>query len=111
MSDFGCRLREERERLGLNQEAFGAAGGVRKNAQSDYERDLRVPDCAYLAGVAGLGADVLYVVTGRRGDVPAALSADEAGLLDTFRRVTDDEKRKALVVVCRALAIREGGHG
>ena len=29
---IGARLREERERLGLNQEGFGQLGGVRKQA-------------------------------------------------------------------------------
>lgn len=60
----GKRLLEERARLGLSQEAFGKAGGVRKGAQINYEKDARDPDVKYLQGIAAIGADVLYLVTG-----------------------------------------------
>src|SRR5258708_37520550 len=38
MDEFSQRLREERKRLGLSQEAFASLGGVSKNTQSNYER-------------------------------------------------------------------------
>jgi len=63
---FGQRLREERTRLGLTQKEFGEAGGVRMQAQSHYEAELRRPDIDYLAAVANAGVDILYVVTGKR---------------------------------------------
>lgn len=62
----GQRLREERERLGLNQVDFGAVGGVKKVAQINYEKGERQPDAAYLSAVAAAGVDVLYVLTGVR---------------------------------------------
>lgn len=62
----GRRLREERERLGLSQTEFGRQGGVTKQAQINYESDKRSPSTDYLAKVAELGVDILYVVTGRR---------------------------------------------
>ncbi len=65
MSIF-LRLREERERLGFSQEAFGALGGVQKRAQINYEKGERHPDSAYLAAIAAAGADVLYILTGQR---------------------------------------------
>ena len=42
------RLREERARLGMNQDAFAAAAGVQRRTQVNYERGERSPDCAYL---------------------------------------------------------------
>ena len=57
---IGARLREERERLGLNQEGFGQLGGVRKQAQLLYEKDERKPDSDYLVAVAAAGVDVLF---------------------------------------------------
>ena len=39
---IGQRLKEERERLGLNQTDFGLIGGVKKLAQLNYEKDERV---------------------------------------------------------------------
>lgn len=62
----GKRLKEERTRLGLSQEAFGKHGGVGKGAQINYESDSRSPDCDYLAGIDSIGVDVLYVVVGKR---------------------------------------------
>ena len=83
---IGSRLREERERLGLNQEGFGQLGGVRKQAQLLYEKDERKPDSDYLVAVAAAGVDVLFVLTGRRqSDLPAG-DASEQLLLENFRR-------------------------
>lgn len=58
----GDRLKEERLRLKLSQEAFGLAGGVGKNAQIKYEKGERTPDAEYLQGIHAAGADILYVV-------------------------------------------------
>jgi len=85
MSIF-LRLREERERLGLTQEAFGTAGGVLKRAVINYEKGERFPDVSFLAGVANAGADVLYIVTGKRGSESAGvLSEAESTLLTRWR--------------------------
>jgi transcriptional regulator with XRE-family HTH domain len=75
---IGARLREERERLGLNQEGFGQLGGVRKQAQLLYEKDERKPDSDYLVAVAAAGVDVLFVLTGRRqSDLPAGDASEQ----------------------------------
>lgn len=66
MNEIGSRLREERVRLGMTQDSFGIAGGVLANAQGKYERGQRSPSAVYLARLAGLGVDILYVVTGKR---------------------------------------------
>lgn len=64
MSGIGSRLRQERERLGLSQKAFGMIGGVEANAQGKYENGDRAPKADYLSRVAERGVDVLYVLTG-----------------------------------------------
>ncbi|UUC95622.1 MULTISPECIES: helix-turn-helix domain-containing protein [Comamonas] len=93
---IGSRLREERERLGLNQEGFGQLGGVRKQAQLLYEKDERKPDSEYLAAVAAAGVDVLFVLTGQRqSDLPAE-DASEQLLLDHFRRCSSAAKQHLL---------------
>jgi transcriptional regulator with XRE-family HTH domain len=66
MSDIGSRLRQERKRLGLSQREMGQLGGVAANAQGRYESGERVPKADYLAAVASIGVDVLYVLTDRR---------------------------------------------
>ena len=64
MSGIGSRLRQERERLGLSQKAFGMIGGVEANAQGKYENGDRASKADYLSRVAERGVDVLYVLTG-----------------------------------------------
>jgi len=64
--DIGARLKSERLRLGLTQTSLGAVGGVEVNAQGRYEAGVRVPRADYLASIAKVGVDVLYVVTGQR---------------------------------------------
>lgn len=71
MSALASRLKEERVRLGLNQDAMAAAAGLKRNAQIRYEKGDRSPDAVYLEAVAGLGVDIGYVITGHhRRDVP-----------------------------------------
>ncbi|MFS9435480.1 helix-turn-helix transcriptional regulator [Citrobacter sp. C348] len=102
MKRFGIRLKEERIRLGLDQDGFGQLGGVKKNAQSNYENGVRKPDSDYLAGIAAAGADVLYVLTGNRTPV-AKLSSEESALVEKYRASTP-EHRSILDTVSAALA-------
>ncbi|WP_122767810.1 helix-turn-helix domain-containing protein [Pseudomonas lurida] len=66
MDKLGERLREERQRLRYTQAAFAAVGGVLANAQHKYEAGLRSPSAVYLARLAEIEVDLLYVLTGRR---------------------------------------------
>ena len=72
VTTIGARIREERNRMALSQEAFGAIPGVTKQAQIKYEKDERHPDTLYLAAIVAAGADVLYILTGQRSGVAAA---------------------------------------
>jgi phage repressor protein C with HTH and peptisase S24 domain len=62
---LGGRLKEERERLGMNQTDFAAVGGVKKLSQLDYEADKRVPDANFLVNISGI-ADTQYIMFGVR---------------------------------------------
>lgn len=110
---IGSRIKEERKRLGMDQIAFGNLGGVQAVAQSNYENDKRHPDAAYLAAVAGAGADVLYIVTGVRSLSTEDLEADlerygmawetlELALEATGREMSPAKKRKAADALYRA---------
>ncbi len=66
MTSIGARLREERKRLGLNQTDFADLGLLTKQTLIKYESDQRSPDTIFLGNLSGAGADVLYIVTGRR---------------------------------------------
>ena len=63
MSSLGDRLKEERNRLGVNQGFFAELGGVKRNSQVKYEKGERNPDSSYLAAISDK-VDILYIVTG-----------------------------------------------
>lgn len=63
---FGHRLFLERKSRAMNQDDFGALGGVRRLTQHLYETDARVPDLAYLMGLEAAGVDVVYLMRGHR---------------------------------------------
>ncbi|WP_236212996.1 helix-turn-helix domain-containing protein [Metapseudomonas otitidis] len=102
MSSIGERLREERERLGFNQTAFGAIGGVQKQAQLKYEKGERSPDADYLAALSKVDVDVLYVVTGQR--CLESLGSDESDLLSKFRAAPLAVKAAALAALTAGAA-------
>jgi transcriptional regulator with XRE-family HTH domain len=105
MSTFGNRLREEREKLRISQEAFGKVAEVSRGAQGRYEGDERSPDAEYLARIAAMGVDVLYVVTGQR-LTPAAssLTAEEATLVEHYRAAAPEARRAASTLMAVAAA-------
>ena len=101
VTTIGARIREERNRMALSQEAFGAIPGVTKQAQIKYEKDERHPDTLYLAAIAAAGADVLYIPTGQRSGAAAAapVAAEPAAQLS----------RRALAVAQNYEATSEEG--
>ena len=66
MESISRRLLEERLRLGLNKSQMAERGGVAQPTYLRYENGERSPDGDFLAAIDNAGADVLYVLTGRR---------------------------------------------
>lgn len=94
MTTFGDRLKAERKRLGLSQEQFAIHGGVKRDAQINYENGSRKPDSGYLEAISALGVDVLYVITGRQD--ATTMSGDELDLVRRYREASDAVKAAAL---------------
>lgn len=94
MRSIGEILKEERQRLGMNQEDFAAVAGLKRRAQTLYEQDERAPDALYLRALAGIGVDVHYILTGER--LQSAVTLDERELLDGYRSM--DVRGKAGVL-------------
>lgn len=69
---IGQRLREERERLGLSQELLGTRLGTTGRTIKKYEANETSIRAVELLQFSGLGADVLYVITGNRLPLEAA---------------------------------------
>lgn len=120
MPNFSERLRTERERLVLSQQALAEKCGVTARSQRNYESGERNPDSAYLAAIAAAGADVLYILTGQRSGgaavVPVATPALDAELLadaikvveqllaKTGRTFTPAKKAKHVVALYQAFS-------
>ena len=106
---IGLRLKEERERLGLNQTQLGAIGGVQKQSQLKYEGDITSPNAVYLAEVAKIGIDVNYVLFGTRAG--SALTAEEEQLLATFRAAPPAVRQFMLGGIASSAGMKiEGNH-
>jgi transcriptional regulator with XRE-family HTH domain len=95
------RLKEVREEKRLNQEAFGALGGVSLKTQNRYESGGRKPTFEYLESLAAAGVDVIYLLTGRRD--PKLLTEEERKVLDWFRAL-GTEARDVLLLRADAKA-------
>jgi transcriptional regulator with XRE-family HTH domain len=107
------RLRQERVRLRFtNQADFAAAAGVSPSSVHNYEAGKRSPDAEFLAKVATLGVDVLYVLTGEQN--VGGLSPKESALLDHFRNMPEALKQN-LAEMAAALSTpvsgRKAGNG
>lgn len=91
----GERLREERARLSMTQPQFAELASVRKGTQISWEKDASSPTAHALVAFAEAGADVLYILTGKRTvDIPInAARMVEAQLADTTRDLIEPERQ------------------
>lgn len=64
--------------------------GVTARTQRNYEKGERQPDSSYLAALALVGVDVMYVLTGQRASNQLSLSPRETALLDNYRHCDAD---------------------
>jgi hypothetical protein len=85
---------------------------VQRRAQIRYEQDERQPDASYLAALAAVGADVTYILTGRR-ERPASELTDRARLQAAIevieeglagKRLPPDKKAEAILLAYELLA-------
>lgn len=99
MSTLGDRLREERERMGLNQTEFAKLAEGSRSAQASYERGEKIPGGGYLTAISSSGVDVLYVLTGQRTPRVGLLSTDEEELILIYRKAPLAVKAAALAAL------------
>lgn len=111
------RLAEERERLGLNKSEMAIAGGIAKPTYLRYESGGRSPDGAFFAQIAAAGADVLYILTGQRGQPvapEATLPVDERVLLNNYRMCNDQARQNLIqtsALLSAGMAVPGGSSG
>lgn len=98
---IGERIKEERFRLDMPQLAFAEACNVSRGALLKWEKGEATPNAGVLALMAGLGVDVLYVVTGQKGSASeSTLAPAERELLQAWRS-SSVEGRTALEAVAK----------
>jgi transcriptional regulator with XRE-family HTH domain len=120
------RLKEERSKMGLNQDDFAEIGGVKRRAQSTYETGERLPDAGYLSKIAEAGVDVAYILTGVRSGAAKLEAQGEAAdgavdlerlemvmrvldeALTKYRRVLDPDKKAKVIALLYQLAGQPG---
>lgn len=98
----------------MNQAEFADIGGVQKRAQINYEKGERFPDVIYLTAVACAGADVLYLITGKRSQaVPeaATLGTQQRALLNSFEMCTPAAQKQLLQLAALLAAGLPTGSG
>jgi transcriptional regulator with XRE-family HTH domain len=66
--DIGLRLKEERKKLGKNQDDFAVLCGFSRRTQQNYEKGDSELDELYLFKASELGADIGYILDGVKTD-------------------------------------------
>ncbi|NMG29335.1 helix-turn-helix domain-containing protein [Aromatoleum evansii] len=89
---IGERIKEERQRLGLNQTEFAALAGAAKRTQIDWEKGASSPTAEQLAAIATAGADVQYIVTGTRRGEGIGLPAVQQAVLNAVDLLSLEKK-------------------
>lgn len=94
LEQFGHRLKEERERLGLTQEAMAKLGGTARASQYLYEQGTRAPNAEYLLRVMQGGADIVYLFAGEKSELSALNSSVDSDVLTEVIHLVTDNTRK-----------------
>lgn len=96
MDNISLRLGAERKRLSLTQDEFATAGRVSKRTYCNYEAGSRTCDADFLAGIAKIGADVQFILTGIYSSNRSALTA-KSDSLGSAEEVTLSDRTTALL--------------
>lgn len=106
MQQIATRIREERERLGLNQTDFASLAGATRKTLFNWENGVGSPSAEVLSAWSERGVDVAYIVLGSTST--NALTADEQALLALFRAASLPVKMAALGALQGASATKVG---
>lgn len=90
----GERLKEERERLGLNQTEFGALLGVSRGTQKNYELGANSLDLRYVSALEESGVDAAFVLTGKKSTpLGQMFTPTEEEMIEQFRSIPPEDQR------------------
>lgn len=89
----GNRFKEERERLGWNQDRVAAVAGCTRRTVVDWEAEKSSPRADQLSLLVDAGFDGYYVLTGQRVGSVTMLSVRESALVENYRAAPEDAKQ------------------
>jgi transcriptional regulator with XRE-family HTH domain len=101
-------LKSERKRLGYSQADMATECSVSREMWGKYERGESIPGGEVFFHLFELGADVNYILSGKRGvsfanhEMPSYNGAEIDLIVDAFKN-TDDVGKKALIAVAASL--------
>lgn len=93
-SHCASRIKEERLKLGLNQEQVAEKAKVSREMWGRYERGAAIPGGEVLFSFAVIGADVQYILTGKpSASSLTSLNSRAAAIAEKFEHLSDDDKK------------------
>lgn len=108
---IGARLKSERRRLGLSQDKFAEAGGVKRTTLYQYEHGDRRPSLDFLVKSTSAGLDLAYIIFGERNLRLAGAVHIEQEELDRILSLVDqyarDSRGRALATEHRQELFRQ----
>jgi transcriptional regulator with XRE-family HTH domain len=93
-SSIGARLCEERVRLQMTQGALAKAVGISRTSATMYEAGRQMPGAEVMLGLHHLGADILFILTGKRArNAPLDVSRFDAALTEANRQSRENNEQ------------------
>ncbi|MCL2160694.1 MAG: helix-turn-helix domain-containing protein [Betaproteobacteria bacterium] len=106
---IGSRLKEAREKLGMDQVRFAEELGIPRNSLHRYETDDQVPGGKVLAKLADLGVDIVYILRGGN-SLSVEITTTEMRLIHDYRMSHKDVK-KGIKALLASTAVRDDDEG
>ncbi|MFQ2240230.1 helix-turn-helix domain-containing protein [Aeromonas dhakensis] len=92
---IAIRLKSERQRLGLTQEAFAESAGAKRRTLQDWEKGISSPTAVQLSALGSVGVDVQFVLTGQRQQSGIGEAAVYQAVLDAVDLLSLEDKVNA----------------
>lgn len=91
---IGERIKEERDRLGLNQPDFAEIAGAKKRTLIEWEKGSTSPTAVQLSALYAAGVDTHYILTGQRSS-DKQVNEYRAGYRDDYQEIPHYNVRAA----------------
>lgn len=100
MDSIGSRIKEKRKELNLTQIKIKELTGISSGNMSDYENGRVLPSALAIISLSkALNCSTDWLLTGQTNNsLSNSYSSEEQALIETFRKLTDDDKEEILLL-------------